>query len=459
MAKNPTPEQRFKKLFGLSNDKSTTPSERETARRKWEEWLKRHGKEPIDISAILAQAIKDDEANKPPPPPPPPPPNPFDDSTFNPATLVEEIVNRYSAMRPHVRVVFTLWIVATHVYLEFRIAPRVLLTSEKPDSGKTTALEIARPLMFRANEEAVATDAAIRDHLGQGPGSVALDEGDLYDPAARRTLLRLWNLGHAQGAKFSMVVGGRRKIVSLYAPMIAAGLGRILGRAQLTRTFVLAMRPYGAGEKPRFEWWAPTQGGPDSIAARKETLGLLYQYLQHCAGAWKLNPQPPMPVGIERRASDNVRPLLAVADVCGGNWPQRAREAIVALINEMAAEAPEVIIVRHGLMLFNQFETDWLEVGRFNKELHRLSAPEFDWTQYRGASGLDMNHRPISIREQGRLLDAAGIRSHPMWPPGVRFSQRQRGSCRRVYRRVEFEAALRRAEASSPTLRLVKPQT
>jgi hypothetical protein len=33
-----------------------------------------------------------------------------------------------------------------------------------------------------------------------------------------------------------MMVGGQRRVVSLFAPMIAAGLGRILGQAQLTRT-------------------------------------------------------------------------------------------------------------------------------------------------------------------------------------------------------------------------------
>ena len=47
--------------------------------------------------------------------------------------------------------------------------------------------------MFRANEEAFASEAAIRDHLDEGPGSVALDEGDLLDAKARKALLRLWN--------------------------------------------------------------------------------------------------------------------------------------------------------------------------------------------------------------------------------------------------------------------------
>ncbi len=460
MAKSrPTPEQRFKQLFNLSHDESTTPSERETAERKWRKWLKDHNKKPIDIASVLAQAERDDNAANPPPPPPDPranAPHVFNDPQYNPATLVDGIVGKYLVMRSHVRIVYVLWVVATHVYVKFRVAPRVLLTSENPDSGKTTALEVARALIFRANEESFATDAALRDHLRLGPGSIALDEGDLYEPAARRALLRLWNGGHAQGAKQALMIGGRRTLFDLFAPMIAAGLGRILGQAQLSRTFVLNMNPYGAGETPEFDWWAPAEDGPDSAEARKLELDTIYSYLRHCAATWKFNRQPSMPPRVVRRSADNFRSLLAVADVCGGDWPRRAREAIVALIAEMFDDQPKVVILRHGLLLFDQFEADQLEVNRFNQELRRLSAPEFDWNRFRGVSGLDLHSHPISINEQGRLLGASGVRAHSWWPPGVSRSQNR---CQRIYRRVELEAALRKAESSSPgpTLKLVRP--
>ena len=92
MAKNQTPEQKFKKLFDMSNDESTTQGERDNAQRKWQAWLKRHGKKQIDISSILAQAERDEAAANPPPPPPPPPDpiHPYDDPAYNPATLMEE---------------------------------------------------------------------------------------------------------------------------------------------------------------------------------------------------------------------------------------------------------------------------------------------------------------------------------------------------------------------------------
>ena len=126
----------------------------------------------------------------------------------------------------------------------------------------------------------------------------------------------------------------------------------------------------------------------------------------------------------------------------------------------MNAEKPKVVIVRHGLALFDQLDADKLEVGHFNKELRRLSEPGFNWNRYRGASGLDVNAHPISISEQGHLLRASGIRSHSSWRMKMPRARRRSGDCQRVYWRTEFEAALRKAEqspASPSALRLVSP--
>src|SRR5215831_19620373 len=39
---------------------------------------------------------------------------------------------------------------------------------------------------------------------------------------------------------------------------------------------------------------------------------------------------PAMPDGILNRKADNLRPLLAIADAAGGEWPERARKAAEA---------------------------------------------------------------------------------------------------------------------------------
>jgi hypothetical protein len=133
-----TPAQTFAAIFARFTAGST-PQERSTGEKKMDEWLKRHGKTRIDIPQILAQAVADDAASQPPPPPSDPraaQPHPFEDPHFTPAGLVHGITEKYLAMTPHVRVVYTLFIIATHIYRQFDIAARLAFTSERSRSPK-----------------------------------------------------------------------------------------------------------------------------------------------------------------------------------------------------------------------------------------------------------------------------------------------------------------------------------
>jgi hypothetical protein len=466
VAQKSTAEQTFRSIFNLWVDENTPREERDVAGRKMDAWLRRRGKSRVDISSILAEAERDDAATNPSTPPPNPrasAPHPFDDPKYNPANLVEDVVRKYVAMRPHVRVIFVLSIIFSHFYTRFRIAPRIALVSEDPDSGKTTALEVARSLAFRSNEEALGTVAAIRRFLKQGPATIVLDEIDLIDAAVRKALLLLWNLGHAQGARHALMSGNNRDVIDLHAPMITAGLGSFLGRAQFTRTLVLRMYPFDEGSGPPRDWWAPSneeEDPTDTAEARKAELSVLYAYLGHFAATRKPNLRPPIPPGIIRRSADNVRGLFAMADLCGDEWPRRLRKALTILFGEMKAELPNLVILRHGLAIFDMLSIDEIEINKFNRELRRLDLPGINWSQYRGASGLESYARPIDMNQQGRLLASVGVKSHPAWPPGPRRA----GTGFRIYERAEFQEALRRelrragaSKPSAPPLRLVEP--
>src|SRR5262249_54284493 len=153
---------------------------------------------------IFAKAAADDKAQQPPSPPSDPrddAPPPFDNPAFTPVGLVERIIAKYVTMEPHVRIIYALWTIFTHVYQRFAIAPRVALVSEDPDAGKSTALEVARHLVLRPNPEALATGAAIAEFIDEAPGTVMLDEIDHADTDARRMLQLIWNLGHRRGVQ------------------------------------------------------------------------------------------------------------------------------------------------------------------------------------------------------------------------------------------------------------------
>jgi len=453
MAKS-TPAQRFARIFELFLNGATL-GERDAAERKVNAWLKQHGKTRADIKAILTQAAADDAAQAPSPPPSDPrdaAPHPFDDPAYTPVGLVHGIVGKYLTMDWHVRVIYSLWIVFTHVYPQFEIAPRLVMVSEGPDSGKSTARKVASHLVFRPNAEALSTAAALREYLDQGPGTILLDELDYLDADARRQLLRLWNHGHERGAKISLMVGGKRKSVNIHAPILGAGIGDVLERTQESRTFRLDMEPYTEETKPERRY--------DSSDVAD--LNLIYSYLRNFARTVKLNPNPDT-TGLIRRFADNARGLLAVADACGPDWSKLARDAIMVFSDREKAEQPHYLIVKHGLAIVDaaglERASDVMSTVLFNRELRLLDLPDARWSRYRGAGGMAYPH-PITVSEQAALLRRKPnkVVSFSQWPAGKR---RPGTSSIKVYRRGDFEAALRRHEAAQeragPRLHLVKP--
>jgi len=300
----------------------------------------------------------------------------------------------------------------------------------------------------------MGTGAAIADFLDSGPGTVLYDELDHVDAEARKRLHQIWDLGHRRGASYSLMAKGRKKLISLHAPMMAAGVGGFLAPQQQSRSFGLEMEPYTEETKPERDYWQESDFSD---------LNAVYSYLRHWALEAKLNPKPPMPPGVLRRFANNVCGLLSIADFCGAEWGRRAREAVTFLLEKERAERPQITMVRHGLDAI--FDTKSDELGQidshdFNKELRRLDLPDAKWTRYRGPSGTEYTH-PIEMHEQAALLKKVGIESVQCWPPG----KRQPGGSFRGYKRAQFEEAWRKygsaasdeAEPGRGHLRLIAP--
>jgi Protein of unknown function (DUF3631) len=365
---------------------------------------------------------------------------------------VHGVVGTYLAMEWYVQVIYSLWIVFTHVYEHYEIAPRLAMVSEGPDSGKSTARKVASHLVCRPNQEALGTAAAIREYLDEGPGTILLDELDYLDAEARRQLLKLWNLGHERWAKISLVVKGRRKLVNIHAPILGAGIGDILERTQQSRTFRLDMEPYTEETKPERRYDSGDTGDLDAV----------YMFLRNWARGVKLDPDPDT-TGLIRRFADNSRGLLAVADACGPEWSKLARDAVMVFADREKTEQSHYLIVKHGLAIFDALglerAEDVIPTTVFDRELRQLDLPDAHWSRYRGAGGRAYPH-PITVSERAALLRKKPnrIESFSHWPPGKRVPGK---SSRKHYRRGEFEAALRRHEAArergGPRLRLVTP--
>jgi len=159
-----------------------------------------------------------------------------------------------------------------------------------------------------------------------GPPTILFDEIDaIFGPKAREheDVRSFLNSGHRRGATFGRcVIYGKRvetEDVQSFAAVALAGLGW-LPDSIMTRSVVIRMRrrapnehieafrhrthaPFGRNLFLRLEDWAAASAG-HAEAARSE-----------------------MPSGIEDRTADVWEPLLAVADLAGGEWPELARKA------------------------------------------------------------------------------------------------------------------------------------
>ena len=68
---------------------------------------------------------------------------------------------------------------------------------------------------------------------------------------------------------------------------------------------------------------------------------------------------------------------LAILGHRGPEWGQRAREAILFLLEKEQAERPHITIVRHGLAIFDALGVDQIGSVRYNAELKRLKFENF----------------------------------------------------------------------------------
>jgi hypothetical protein len=263
---------------------------------------------------------------------------------------------------------------------------------------------------------------------------------------ARERLLTIWLLGHER-EEISFVEGGRAKYFNIYAPMLGVGIGKFLepGSAERTRTFTLEMEQYTEANKP------PLDYNTDLTTERIREFDSVYSYLRNWAQKVKLNPKPPMPAGMIRRSADNCRVLLSVADSCGLEWGQRAREAVVFLLEKEKAGDPEVLILQHILVIIDMLESDPIPSRTINRELLRLDLPEAKWNRFRGPGGGEYAHA-LTLDEQAGLLRKSEVGAERFRPPGG-------GKQFRGLRREWIVEALRKrgAKAPAPHLRLVKP--
>jgi len=314
------------------------------------------------------------------------------------------IVSRFVAMpEPAYADVVALWILHTHAIAAAESTPRLSVQSAEKRSGKTRLLELlnllVREPMFTVNTSVAALYRSVEASMP----TVLLDEVDtIYGSRASENedLRGLLNAGHRRDAAVRRCVGEGKKMevkdFPVFCPVALAGIGG-LPDTITDRSIVLRMKRRARSEE--VEEFRARRVEPEASALRRRLQAWAARSEDSLSAA-----DPEMPSGIVDRTADVWEPLLAIADVAGGSWPQRARSCALKL-NEASPDnetSPGVRLLADIRACFEVAGTDRL----MSAELvaHLVALDEAPWGDLRGrplnAQGLAGRLRPYDIRSK-----------------------------------------------------------
>lgn len=251
--------------------------------------------------------------------------NPVQTATQLSLDALVAIFDRWIAFpTPRARDAVVLWAAHTHVYRVFDATPRLSLRSKEPGSGKSRVLDVLREVVPDALDVVCTTPAVLWRSLAEGSPTILLDEADTVFGVAgssgtQKALRSIIDAGHRRGAVVPRLQGGAIQRFDVYAPVALAGLGRLPATIASRSVEIMMSRPR-------------TPVTPFRFRTAKPYLDMTKRLLVAWAGSARDTlelAEPELPV--TDRDADVWEPLVAIADLAGPEWGDRAREACVEL--------------------------------------------------------------------------------------------------------------------------------
>jgi hypothetical protein len=243
----------------------------------------------------------------------------------------------------------------------------------------------------------------------------------------QRGLRGLLNAGHQRNRPMLRwdITTRTAEQLDTFAMALLAAIGE-LPDTIMDRAVVIRMRRRAPGE--HVQPYRTRRDAPPLNELRDRLAGWVRAHLGELRHA-----TPRMP--LEDRAADTWEPLIAVADLAGGDWPPRGRSAATTLT---AAEAQQEEDTSAGVRLLGDLREVFGDSDAFYSttildRLHKLEdAPWADWYG-----------RPLSTRELAKLLRPYQVRSKSVREHGT-------GASLKGYARADLHDAWQRYVHPAP---------
>jgi len=254
--------------------------------------------------------------------------------------LVQHLISRFNIFpSPHCAPMLALWYAHTHAADHLYVTPRLILSSVEAGSGKTRVLEVAQFLVRSPEMTMSATAAALFRMVNEGPITILLDEVDaIFSQKAggsNEDLRALLNAGYKRSATIPRCVGDAKSMkvqrFPVYAPAALAGLAGNMPDTITTRAITVHMQRRREDEEVDEFWEEDVEA--EAAPLREMLAAWITTVLDKVSKG-----RPEMPTGVRDRSAEIWRPLIAIADAAGGDWPDTAREACSHFVEVAATD-------------------------------------------------------------------------------------------------------------------------
>lgn len=378
--------------------------------------------------------------------PVPPPPPPMRGHPVNGAKVLRNLdamLRQYIVMGEEQRIACVLWIVHTYCAEASYFTPYLHVFSPVRECGKSTLLAILESVARRALKSDAMTPAAMYRLIKLQQPALLLDELDtLLRTDGAEKLRGVLNSGFRRDGAVHLCEGDAHAVQSYptFCPKVLAGIGNLWATVA-SRSVPLRLDRATSEQRRGIR---PLRG--DRIREELEDQRLDCARWAHDHFDLLANADPVVPSSLGARAADIWRPLLAIADQVGEEWPALSRLASETL-SAPTAETD------YGLMLLEDvaqcvMETPSVIVGGLFPTAalltYLLERDERPWQQYKLG-------RELTKQQLARLFSRFDITPR---------MERVGGSVTRGYAWHELRAAVSRYTTKTPpALSHLKPVT
>ncbi len=241
--------------------------------------------------------------------------------------VLNEIVSflrRFTVIPQNAEIAIALWILHVWCLDAFQISPLLRIKSPTKSCGKTTLLNLIGYLLPKNVSSSNVTPAVLFRLVDRHHVSLCIDEVD-SNFKQNGELVSLVNSGHRRDGANAYRCSGDSNDPTAYnswSGKALAGIGNLKETTE-SRAIQILMRKKKKGEK--IEKIRKHNSKDFEILKQKcrknafDNVNRLRDY------------EPEIPQELDDRQADNWEPLLAIADLAGGDWPAWGRQAAVAL--------------------------------------------------------------------------------------------------------------------------------